>query len=127
MRRARTQARGTGVSVEVSYPNLALRTPDGRRCLVVSHGHFTESIYMLMSRLRDILYPGQRKTPVQSIDQLEEENFAWIDFFWSTLGRSGQVGKDMGVIYADLTSTQDIDVLVSNLVAALKRREGLCS
>jgi hypothetical protein len=116
---ARSQAGATGVSVEVSYPNLALRTPDGRRCLVVSHGHFTESIYMLMSHLRDVLYPGQRTAPVRDIDQLEEENFAWIDFFWSTLGRSGQVGTDMGVIYADLTSTQDIDVLVSNVVAAM--------
>ena len=116
---ARTQAGGTGVTVEVSYPNLALRTPDGRRCLVVSHGHFTESIYTLMSRLRDILYPGQRQTPVRDIDRLEEENFAWIDFFWSTLGRSGQVGVDMGLIYADLTSTPDIDALVSNLVAAM--------
>jgi hypothetical protein len=116
---ARSQAGGTGVSVEVSYPNLALRTPDGRRCLVVSHGHFTESIYMLMSRLRDILYPGQRQTPLEDIDRLEEENFAWIDFFWSTLGRSGQVGTDMGQIYADLTSAQDVDALVSNLVAAI--------
>ena len=116
---ARTQAGGTGVSVDVSYPNLALQTPDGRRCLVVSHGHFTESIYSLMSRLRDILYPSQRQTPVEDIDRLEEENFAWIDFFWSALGRSGQVGTDMGLIYADLTSATDIDALVSNLVLAM--------
>ena len=116
---ARSQAGGTGVQVEVSYPNLALRTPDGRRCLVVSHGHFTESIYTLMSQLRNILYPGQRPGPVEDIDRLEEENFAWIDFFWSTLGRSGQVGTDVGTIYADLTSTSDIDNLVSNLVAAM--------
>jgi hypothetical protein len=113
------KAGGNGVRVQVSYPNLALRTPDGRRCLVVSHGHFTESIYTLMSQLRSILYPDQRHWPVQDIERLEEENFAWIDFFWSTLGRSGQVGTDMGLIYADLTSTQDIDNLVSNLVAAM--------
>src|ERR1700744_4395724 len=116
---ARSQAGGSGVQVEVSYPNLALRTPDGRRCLVVSHGHFTESIYMLMSRLRDILYPGQRQALGEDIARLEAENFAWIDFFWSTLGRSGQVGADMGRIYADLTSAQDVDALVSNLVAAM--------
>lgn len=116
---ARSQAAGTGVTVEVSYPNLALRTPDERRCLVVSHGHFTESIYTLMSQLRNILYPGQRQGPMEDIDRLEEENFAWIDFFWSTLGRSGQVGTDMGLIYADLTSPTDIDTLVSNLVLAM--------
>ncbi|MGH3295719.1 MAG: hypothetical protein ACRDP7_28365, partial [Trebonia sp.] len=102
------------------YPNLALRTADGRRCLVVSHGHFTESIYTLMSQLRNVLYPGQRQPGlVEDIDRLEEENFAWIDFFWSTLGRSGEVGTDMGLIYADLTSSQDLDALTSNLVAAM--------
>src|SRR6201999_452496 len=101
------EAGSAAVKVEVSYPNLALRTPDGRRCLVVSHGHYTESIYSLMSRLRDILYPGQRQGP-EDIDRLEAENFAWIDFFWSTLGRSGQVGTDMALIYADLTSTAAI-------------------
>jgi hypothetical protein len=53
------------------------------------------------------------------IERLEEENFAWIDFFWSTLGRSGQVGTDMGMIYADLTSEQDVDAFVSNLISAL--------
>jgi hypothetical protein len=116
---ARSQAGGSAVEVEVSYPNLALRTPDGRRCLIVSHGHFTESIYTLMSRLRDILYPGQRQALPGDIDRLEEENFAWIDFLWSTLGRSGQVGTDMGLIYADLTSPDDIGDLVSNLTAAV--------
>ncbi len=116
----RVQAGGnTSIEVRVSYPNLALRTPDGRRSLVVSHGHFTESIYSLMSRLRDILYPEQSRTVPTDIERLEEENFAWIDFFWSTLGRSGQVGEDMGLIYADLVSPRDIDALVSNLVSAM--------
>ena len=63
---ARSQAGGTGVKVKVSYPNLALQTPDGRRCLVVSHGHFTESIYTLMSQLRNILYPGQGQGPIEA-------------------------------------------------------------
>lgn len=111
--------RDTGIDVRVCYPNLALRTSDGRRCLIVSHGHYTESIYMLMSRLRTILYPGQGRSVPTDIERLEEENFAWIDFFWSTLGRSGQVGTDMGVIYADLTTPRDIDALVSNLVSAM--------
>lgn len=115
---ARSQVGGGEVTVEVSYPNLALRAPNGRRTLVVSHGHYTESIYMLMSQLRNILYPGQQP-PLEDIDRLEEENFAWIDFFWSTLGRSGQVGVDVGLIYADLSTPADLDALVSNLVTAL--------
>jgi hypothetical protein len=120
---ARSQAPGSGVEVQVSYPNLALRTHDERRCLVVSHGHFTESIYTLMSSLRDILYPGQRQGPFEDIETLEAENFAWIDFLWSTLGRSGQVGTDMGLIYADLTSTKAVDTLVSNLVSAMTAKQ----
>jgi len=116
---SRSQAGGSAINVRVAYPNLALRSPDGRRSLVISHGHFTESIYSLMSRLRDVLYPGQRSKPPTDIAALEEENFAWIDFFWSTLGRSGQVGTDMGLIYADLTSPTDIDALVANLVSAM--------
>lgn len=116
----RVQAGGNpGIEVRMSYPNLALRAPDGRRSLIVSHGHFTESIYSLMSRLRTILYPGQGRSVPTDIERLEEENFAWIDFFWSTLGRSGQVGEDVGFIYADLTSPADIDAFVHNLVSAL--------
>jgi hypothetical protein len=116
----RVQAGGDpGIEVRVSYPNLALRTPDGRRSLVVSHGHYTESIYTLMSRLRNILYPGQGQGVPTDIERLEEENFAWVDFFWSTLGRSGQVGTDVGFIYADLTSPQDVDAFVHNLISAL--------
>jgi Calcineurin-like phosphoesterase len=110
---------GTRIEFSVSYPNLALRTADGRRSLVISHGHFTESIYTLMSRLRGILYPGQGQEPPTDIERLEEENFAWIDFFWSTLGRSGQVGTDVGMIYADLVSPQDVDAFVYNLISAL--------
>ena len=54
-----------------------------------------------------------------SIDQMEAENFAWIDFFWGTLGRSGAVGSDIGLIYADLTSPADLDVLAANLARGL--------
>ncbi len=46
-----------GVEVRVFYPNLGLRTPGADRCVVVAHGHFTESIYTLMSQLKDILLP----------------------------------------------------------------------
>ncbi|HWG74830.1 MAG TPA: hypothetical protein VG184_12325 [Acidimicrobiales bacterium] len=107
------------VSVHVAYPNLALTAGGGRRCRVVSHGHFTEPIYTLMSHLRDLLFPDQRVPGAASIATLEEENFAWIDFFWSTLGRSGQVGVDVGLVYADLTSAAALDALVANLLAGL--------
>jgi UDP-2,3-diacylglucosamine pyrophosphatase LpxH len=107
------------VELRVVYPNLALLTPDGDRCVVVSHGHFTESIYTLMSQLKDILYPDQRPPKFNDIAMWEGENFAWIDFLWSTLGQSGQVGADLGLVYADLTNPKDLDALVANLARGL--------
>lgn len=113
------EAASPGVEVRVAYPNMALRLPAGDRAVVISHGHFTESIYTLMSQLKDILYPEQRQTRFNDIAVWEQENFAWIDFLWSTLGRSGQVGSDLGLIYADMASPKDIDGLISNLTRSL--------
>jgi hypothetical protein len=111
---------GSDVAVRVVYPNLALTAGDGRRCLVVSHGHFTEPIYRLMSRLQELLFPDQvNPAEKASIATVEIENFAWIDFFWSTLGRSGDVGVDVGLIYAELGSTPKLEALAENLVRGL--------
>jgi UDP-2,3-diacylglucosamine pyrophosphatase LpxH len=110
------------VEVRVVYPNMAVLTEDGARGVVVSHGHFTESIYTFMSHLKDILYPAQRAGSFTDISLWEGENFAWIDFLWSTLGRSGQVGTDLGLVYADLTSAKDLDDLASNLTRGLLAR-----
>ena len=110
---------GTPVEVRVAYPNMALRTASADRAVVVSHGHFTESIYTLMSQLKDILYPDQRSRSFNDVAVWEQENFAWIDFLWSTLGRSGQVGTDLGLIYADMASPADIDHLIANLTKSL--------
>ncbi len=108
------------VAVRVVYPNLALIAADGRRGRVVSHGHFTEPIYSLMSTLREILFPDQPgPAGGTTVANLEVENFAWIDFFWSTLGRSGDVGVDVGLIYAELSSAAKLDILADNLVRGL--------
>jgi hypothetical protein len=110
------------VAVRVVYPNLALMAADGRRCCVVSHGHFSEPIYSLLSRLQEILFPDQRgQAGGPTVAELELENFAWIDFFWSTLGRSGDVGVDVGLIYAELSSAAKLDILTGNLVRGLVR------
>jgi hypothetical protein len=116
----RRQPCGGDVTVRVVYPNLGLTADDGRRCLVISHGHFTEPIYSLMSRLQEMLFPDQVNPAERaSIATLEIENFAWIDFFWSTLGRSGDVGADVGLIYAELDSTPKLEALAENLVRGL--------
>jgi hypothetical protein len=111
------------VAVRVVYPNLALVSPDGRCNRIVTHGHFTEPIYSLMSQLRQLLFPAQAPgAGGPTIANLEAENFAWIDFFWSTLGRSGDVGADVALIYAELTNPVALDLLAANLVHGLVPR-----
>ncbi|MGH9114770.1 MAG: hypothetical protein ACRDWW_02975, partial [Acidimicrobiales bacterium] len=113
----------SGIEVGVGYPNLALVSASGHRAQVVSHGHYTEPIYTLMSRLRAILFPAQADAgEMTSVETLERENFAWIDFLWSTLGRSGDVGIDVAQVYADLQSASNLDVLADRMTTVLASR-----
>lgn len=110
----------TDVTVLAIYPNLRLSAGD--RSVVVHHGHFVEGMYRLMSILKDMVFPG--RPPADKVWQWEAENFAWIDFFWSTLGRSGEVGTDVGLLYASMQSPPAMQVLARNLAQGIadKRR-----
>ncbi len=83
--------------IEVAYPNFGLISSDEKKSVIFHHGHFIESIYQLMTTLRTELFPDRDK--LTKIWQIEKENFAWIDFFWSTMGRSGNMGSDVEMIY----------------------------
>lgn len=87
----------SNLKVQLFYPNLAIQSKDGKRCAIFHHGHFAETAYCLMSYLSTIL-TEKREFP-RDIDGLERENFAWIDFFWSALGRSGDAGDTVETIY----------------------------
>jgi hypothetical protein len=102
--------------VTTVYPNLGL-LKDGNKCVVFSHGHFTESIYLLMTELMSMFFPGRRKPSL--IWDIEAENFAWIDFFWSTMGRSGAAGSDVEMIYDKLQDPNQIMDLVENFLEAI--------
>jgi hypothetical protein len=110
---ARRQPHRRDIKVRVSYPNMGIRSADGRTSIVFHHGHFVESMYHLMTTLKSMIFPG-RLLPTEVWD-IEAENFAWIDFFWSTLGRSGQVGEDVGLVYDMLQSPAAIQKLAGNL------------
>jgi hypothetical protein len=114
---ARRRPHRDGIKVRVSYPNMGIRSDDGRTSIVFHHGHFVESMYHLMTTLKTFIFPG-RPRPTEVWD-IEAENFAWIDFFWSTLGRSGQVGEDVGLIYDMLQSDEAIQKLVGNVAAGI--------
>lgn len=104
------------------YPNYALVNKSGQKCVVFSHGHFTESMYLLMSTLRSLVFPN-REMPRFTWD-FEAENFAWIDFFWSTLGRSGDVGNDVELIYNKIGDARQLEMLVQNVASGLVSRFG---
>ena len=110
------------MTIETAYPNFGLLSEDRRRCLVFHHGHFVESMYFLMSTLKTMLFPGSR-IPFE-IWNLEAENFAWIDFFWSTLGRSSAVGQGVSRIYEKLQNEDQFKQLLANLAEGLVQRYG---
>lgn len=117
---ARRNPSRPALNFRVSYPNLGVCSDDGSTVVVFHHGHFSEPIYHLMTTLKDLVFPG-RVRPSHLWD-IEAENFAWIDFFWSTLGRSGDVGEDVGLIYDMLQSPDAIDTAAGNLSAGLFAR-----
>lgn len=99
--------------VRVVYPNLGIESGDGERVIVVHHGHYTEPLYRLISLLKSALFP--RQPAATEIWDWESDNFAWIDFFWSTLGRSGEAGVDVGLVYDMLQDTGALGHLAANL------------
>jgi len=110
-------------TIETAYPNFGLLSPDRRRGVIFHHGHFIESIYLLMSTLKTMLFPD-RPMPREAWD-FEAENFAWIDFFWSALGRSGEVGKGLGIVYEKLMDEKQTKKLLANLAKGVAERYDL--
>ena len=106
-----------------SYPNYGLRTRSGKKCVIFHHGHLIESIYRLMSILKTMVFPD-RKEP-DNIWDLEAENFAWIDFFWSTMGRSGEAGQDIEMVYENIRDEKQMKKMLYNLSESLAKRYDL--
>ena len=84
--------------------------------VVYHHGHYSESLYRLVSTTMGILF--DLPAPKDAWE-LEAQNFAWVDFFWSTLGRSGSAGADVNLTYDYLQSPRATEQLVDNLVRGL--------
>ncbi len=106
-----------------AYPNFGLLNEGHEKCVIFHHGHFVEPRYQLMTTLRNLIFPG-RKKPRQIWD-IEAENFAWIDFFWSTMGRSGEVGHDIELIYEKMQNKREFKELLYSLADGVSRRLGL--
>ncbi len=106
--------------ISIVYPNYALVGSDGQKCVIFSHGHYIESLYSLMSTLNTMIFPNSPGLKV--IYDLEADNFAWIDFFWSTMARSGDVGHNIGLLYDKLQDKNQLGKLITNLSASLVKQ-----
>lgn len=110
-------------NITTAYPNLGIFIENGRKCVIFHHGHFVEQIYQLMSIFRNLIFPDRDKP--QNIWDIEAENFAWIDFFWSTMGRSGGAGQDVELIYEKIHDKKQLKKLISNLADSLSKKYDL--
>lgn len=108
------------VNVKTVYPNLAIETAE--KLIVVSHGHFIEDAYLMVSSFADLLYPST--PPPKTMEAWEAQNFAWIDFVWSVLGRSGRIGVDEENVYNTENSPEAIGTLLGDAARNLITRKG---
>ncbi len=106
------------VTVEQSYPNLGLVTESGSRSVILSHGHFIEPLYRMMSLL-DTVFGSPRPGAVEAW-QLEADNGGWIDFFWSSMGASGDIMRVTRSLYESLHSTEAMHAEVEAIERAIK-------
>ena len=110
--------RPTGVSVVQSYPNLGLVTDRGRRAVILSHGHFIEPLYRMMSLLDTVF--GSPRTGAVEAWQLEADNGGWIDFFWSSMGDSGDIMRVTRSLYESLQSHEAMHAEIAAIERAIK-------
>jgi RNA binding exosome subunit len=110
-------------TVRIAYPNLGILNKTNQNQAIFHHGHFADPMYQLMSSLKTLLFEG-RELPRQIWD-IEAENFAWIDFFWSTMGRSGEFGRDIELIYEKMRDIKEFKKVLTTLTKNLDRKYNL--
>jgi len=108
------------VNVKTVYPNYGILNEKKTKCVIFTHGHYVEPIYLLMTRLGNTLFPDRPK-PIFIWD-IEAENFAWIDFFWSAMGRSGDVGDYIERVY-DMLLVPELRSKLAHQIGQLAGRE----
>ncbi len=113
--------------VNVAYPNFGLIDKTRKKCIVLHHGHFLDSVYRAMSTL-NVKLNGAGRGP-KTVAQIEGQNGAWIDFLWSGLGSGGDVARDATSLYETtrnpLASHELAQKLSNGLLAELSKRLGV--
>jgi len=103
-----------GMRVRVLYPDLALLKPGLDKAVLLTHGQYIESTSKAMSAFLRLIAP--QIPPPADVATMEEENWPWLDFFFSSMTRSGKPGALIAGIYDLAQDSHDLDALV-DLVA----------
>jgi len=94
--------------LKVLYPNMIIPpTEPNQSHILIHHGHFAESTYKFISNALKSLYP-EEAGPI-SLEELEADNGAWINFAFSELGRSGAAGEKFEKLMNTLSSIEMFD------------------
>jgi hypothetical protein len=109
--------------IATAYPNFALLQKRNHRCVIFHHGHFVEPLYQMMTTMRNLIFAG--RLPPAHVWDIESENFAWIDFFWSAMGRCGDIGKDMELIYDMIQDKDAFKKLLYGIADNIARKHNL--
>jgi len=108
-----------GTEILTAYPNFGILADNGR-AVVFHHGHFIEPLYRLTSTAMSLVLGGEELPP--NVYELETDNFAWIDFFWSSLGRSGKAGGEVESIYEATNDPRSLQAITDSLAANVAKR-----
>ena len=104
-------------TVQIAYPNFGVLDENGgESCVIFHHGHLVEPLYRLVSNLRVMILESEEP---RLIGELEGQNFAWIDFFWSMMGRSGEASRDIELIYEKIRDGEQRDKFILRLADRL--------
>jgi hypothetical protein len=107
--------------IRVAYPDLALTSSDGERVVLVTHGHYMERVGTLFSAMARLFDPSA--PPLDDVDLIESENWAWVDFFWGAMGRSTHMGALVEKIYDSMQDPRAIEALLGGLAATVTKRQ----
>ena len=94
--------------LKVLYPNMIIpSTGPNQPYVLIHHGHFAERTYHFISNSLQSLYP-EASGPL-TLEELEADNGAWINFAFSELGRSGAAGEKFEKLMNTLSSIEMFD------------------
>ncbi len=105
--------------LQIAYPNFGILAKGSKKCVIFSHGHYIESAYHLLTKLKTRLFP-ERPNPTIIWD-IEAENGPWVDFFWSSFGSAKQVGASAEDFYDKCKDLHEAIRMFANL---LHEKEG---